>query len=344
MLLKKNKVTIIAEAGVNHNGSIRIAKKLIDIASDAGSDIIKFQTYKTENLITKNAPKAKYQKKTTNIKETQFEMLKKLELNERQHEVLIEYCSKKKIEFLSSPFDLPSIDLLKKLNLKRLKIPSSELTNHIYLKKISSFKGEIIFSTGMSTLNEIKSVYDFLIKNGVNKKKISILHCNSDYPTDFNDVNLRSMLLIKKRLNVNIGYSDHSVGSEVPIAAAALGAKIIEKHFTLDKKMEGPDHKVSLDPIELKYMVKCIRNVERSLGKSNRILSRNVLNNIKTHTKSIVASKSIKKGDKFTLNNLTAKRPGTGLHTKFYKRLLNKNSKKNYKVDDLISKKELWKK
>ena len=341
MLLKKNKVTIIAEAGVNHNGSIRIAKKLIDIASDAGSDIIKFQTYKTENLITKNAPKAKYQKKTTNIKETQFEMLKKLELNERQHEVLIEYCSKKKIEFLSSPFDLPSIDLLKKLNLKRLKIPSSELTNHIYLKKISSFKGEIIFSTGMSTLNEIKSVYDFLIKNGVNKKKISILHCNSDYPTDFNDVNLRSMLLIKKRLNVNIGYSDHSVGSEVPIAAAALGAKIIEKHFTLDKKMEGPDHKVSLDPIELKYMIKCIRNVERSLGKSNRILSRNVLNNIKTHTKSIVASKSIKKGDKFTLNNLTAKRPGTGLHTKFYKRLLNKNSKKNYKVDDLISKKEL---
>ena len=341
MLLKKNKVTIIAEAGVNHNGSIRIAKKLIDIASDAGSDIIKFQTYKTENLITKNAPKAKYQKKTTNIKETQFEMLKKLELNEKQHEVLIEYCSKKKIEFLSSPFDLPSIDLLKKLNLKRLKIPSSELTNHIYLKKISSFKGEIIFSTGMSTLNEIKSVYDFLIKNGVNKKKISILHCNSDYPTDFNDVNLRSMLLIKKRLNVNIGYSDHSVGSEVPIAAAALGAKIIEKHFTLDKKMEGPDHKVSLDPIELKYMIKCIRNVERSLGKSNRILSRNVLNNIKTHTKSIVASKSIKKGDKFTLNNLTAKRPGTGLHTKFYKRLLNKNSKKNYKVDDLISKKEL---
>ena len=341
MLLKKNKVTIIAEAGVNHNGSIRIAKKLIDIASDAGSDIIKFQTYKTENLITKNAPKAKYQKKTTNIKETQFEMLKKLELNEKQHEVLIEYCSKKKIEFLSSPFDLPSIDLLKKLNLKRLKIPSSELTNHIYLKKISSFKGEIIFSTGMSTLYEIKSVYDFLIKNGVNKKKISILHCNSDYPTDFNDVNLRSMLLIKKRLNVNIGYSDHSVGSEVPIAAAALGAKIIEKHFTLDKKMEGPDHKVSLDPIELKYMIKCIRNVERSLGKSNRILSRNVLNNIKTHTKSIVASKSIKKGDKFTLKNLTAKRPGTGLHTKFYKRLLNKNSKKNYKVDDLISKKEL---
>ena len=341
MLLKKNKVTIIAEAGVNHNGSIRIAKKLIDIASDAGSDIIKFQTYKTENLITKNAPKAKYQKKTTNINETQFEMLKKLEINEKQHEVLIEYCSKKKIEFLSSPFDLPSIDLLKKLNLKRLKIPSSELTNHIYLKKISSFKGEIIFSTGMSTLNEIKSVYDFLIKNGVNKKKISILHCNSDYPTDFNDVNLRSMLLIKKRLNVNIGYSDHSVGSEVPIAAAALGAKIIEKHFTLDKKMEGPDHKVSLDPIELKYMIKCIRNVERSLGKSNRILSRNVLNNIKTHTKSIVASKSIKKGDKFTLNNLTAKRPGTGLHTKFYKRLLNKNSKKNYKVDDLISKKEL---
>ena len=341
MLLKKNKVTIIAEAGVNHNGSIRIAKKLIDIASDAGSDIIKFQTYKTENLITKNAPKAKYQKKTTNIKETQFEMLKKLELNEKQHEVLIEYCSKKKIEFLSSPFDLPSIDLLKKLNLKRLKIPSSELTNHIYLKKISSFKGEIIFSTGMSTLYEIKNVYDFLIKNGVNKKKISILHCNSDYPTDFNDVNLRSMLLIKKRLNVNIGYSDHSVGSEVPIAAAALGAKIIEKHFTLDKKMEGPDHKVSLDPIELKYMIKCIRNVERSLGKSNRILSRNVLNNIKTHTKSIVASKSIKKGDKFTLNNLTAKRPGTGLHTKFYKRLLNKNSKKNYKVDDLISKKEL---
>ena len=264
-----------------------------------------------------------------------------MELNEKQHEVLIEYCIKKKIEFLSSPFDLPSIDLLKKLNLKRLKIPSSELTNHIYLKKISSFKGEIIFSTGMSTLYEIKSVYDFLIKNGVNKKKISILHCNSDYPTDFNDVNLRSMLLIKKRLNVNIGYSDHSVGSEVPIAAAALGAKIIEKHFTLDKKMEGPDHKVSLDPIELKYMIKCIRNVERSLGKSNRILSRNVLNNIKTHTKSIVASKSIKKGDKFTLNNLTAKRPGTGLHTKFYKRLLNKNSKKNYKVDDLISKKEL---
>ena len=341
MLLKKNKVTIIAEAGVNHNGNIKIAKKLIDIASDAGSDIIKFQTYKTENLITKNAPKAKYQKKTTNINETQFQMLKKLELNKKDHEVLIEYCIKKKIEFLSSPFDLPSIDLLKKLKLKRIKIPSSELTNHIYLKKISSFKGEIIFSTGMSTLNEIKGVFDFLIKNGVSKKKISILHCNSDYPTDFNDVNLRSMLLIKKKLNVNIGYSDHSVGSEVPIAAVALGATIIEKHFTLDKKMEGPDHKVSLDPIELKYMIKCIRNVEKSLGKSNRILSRNVLNNIKTHTKSIVASKSIKKGDKFTLNNITAKRPGTGLHTKFYNRLLNNRSKKNYKVDDLISKKEL---
>ncbi len=341
MSLKKNKVLIIAEAGVNHNGSIKVAKKLIDIATNAGSDIVKFQTYKTENLITKNAPKANYQKKTTNTNETQFQMLKKLEFTEKDHAILIDYCNKKNIEFLSSPFDLPSIDLLKKFKLKRIKIPSSELTNHIYLKKISSFRGEIIFSTGMSSMKEIRDVYNFLIKNGVKKKKISILHCNSDYPTKFKDVNLRSMQLIKKTIDVNIGYSDHSIGSEVPIAAVTLGAKIIEKHFTIDKKMDGPDHKVSLDPKELKYMIKCIRNVEESLGKSNRILSKNVIDNIKTHTKSIVASKPIAKGEKFSLNNLTVKRPGTGLNAKFYMKLINKKSNRNYKADDLISKKEL---
>ena len=285
----KRKTLIIAEAGVNHNGKLNLAKKLIDLASSAGADVVKFQTFTASNLLTKNASKANYQKKLTNPKETQYEMIKKLELNFKQHLSLISHCKKRKIEFLSSPFDLESIDMLINLKLKKIKIPSSEINNSQYLKHISKFKKDIIFSTGMSSLKDIKYTFDFLLKNGVKKKNLTILHCNSEYPTPYSDVNLNAIKTIKNKFDVKVGYSDHSVGIEVAIAAVALGAEVIEKHFTLDKKMHGPDHKASSDPKELYKLIKSIRNIENSLGKNQKKITRSVNKNIKTHQKSIVS-------------------------------------------------------
>ena len=267
------KTLIIAEAGVNHNGSIELAHRLIDAAKDAGVDIVKFQTFKAEKIISKNAKKAEYQKKNTDNDESQLDMIKKLELDVDAHLDLINYCKETEIEFLSTPFDIDSIELLHNLGIKRFKIPSGEITNYPYLKRIAEYNKQIIMSTGMADMNEIKAALKVLLKNGTEKSKISILHCNTEYPTPFEDVNLNAMLTIGKTLKCPIGYSDHSLGIEVPIAAVSLGATIIEKHFTLDKKLPGPDHKASLEPHELKAMVSAIRNIEKALGNGIKVPS-----------------------------------------------------------------------
>ena len=286
-----SKVLIIAEAGVNHNGSLETAKKLIDAATDAGADYVKFQTFKAENLVNKNALKADYQILNTSIEnETQFQMLKNLELSEEYHFEIIEYCKQKKIHFFSTAFDLESIDFLETLQLDLYKIPSGEITNYPYLKKIGKLNKKLILSTGMATLEEIKDAILVLVKNGSQKQNITVLHCNTEYPTPFEDENLLAMLHIKNELNVNIGYSDHTLGIEVPIAAVALGATIIEKHFTLDKTMKGPDHKASLEPNELKEMVVAIRNIEQAInGTGIKEISKSEQKNIQIARKSIVA-------------------------------------------------------
>ena len=265
------KTTIIAEAGVNHNGSLKKAIKLIDIAAKSGADIIKFQSFTAENVVTRNAKKANYQKISTVKDESQLQMLKKLELNLKSHKKIISHCKKVGIEFLSSPFDNESISLLKKLRVKRFKVPSGEINNLPYLRKIGKIGKPVILSTGMSSINEIKKAIKILTNSGTKKKLITVLHCNTDYPTKYQDVNLKAMLAIKEKLNVNIGYSDHTLGIEIPIAAVAMGATIIEKHFTLDKNSSGPDHKSSLSPKELKKMILSIRKIETSLGNGKKI-------------------------------------------------------------------------
>ena len=329
-------VFIIAEAGVNHNGSISIAKRLIDIAAKAGADAVKFQTFKTENLVTKKAKKANYQKKNSNKDQSQFHMLKKLELTPLMHKRLLSYCKKKNILFLSSPFDLSSIDFLNNLKLKIFKIPSGEITNLPYLKKIGGLNKKIILSTGMSNMNEIKNALNILVKSGTKKKNITVLHANTEYPTPIRDVNLKSMLSIGKILNVNFGYSDHTLGFEVSVAAVALGASCIEKHFTLNSNMRGPDHRASLEPKELKKMINAIRNIEIALGSSIKRPSKSEMPNIKIVRKSLVASQDIKKGEIFTEQNLTTKRPGTGLSPFKIIKFLGKRSLKNYKKDQQI--------
>ena len=290
------KVFVIAEAGVNHNGSIKIAKKLIDVASNAGADAVKFQTFKAKNLATKNSKKASYQK-NINSKENQFDMLKRLELNKKMHLQLIKHCKKKNIKFLSSPFDHESIEMLHKLGLDIIKIPSGEITNLPYLKHIGKLKKKIILSTGMANILEIKNALNILYKSGTKKKNITVLHANTEYPTPMEDVNLRAMLTIGKKFNINIGYSDHTLGIEVSLAAVALGASCIEKHFTLDCNMEGPDHKASLEPGQLKTMIRAIRNVEKALGSSIKKLSKSEKKNLNIVRKSIVAISKIKKNE-----------------------------------------------
>ena len=334
-------VFIIAEAGVNHNGSLDLAKKLIDEACSAGADAVKFQTFKATNLATKNSQKAVYQKITTSKEETQFDMLKKLELNKKEHEELIYYCKKKKIVFLSSPFDLESIDLLNDLGLKIFKIPSGEITNLPYLKYLGKLNKKIILSTGMSNMYEVKNALDILINSGTKKSNITILHANSEYPTPMKDVNLRAMVSIGKELDIKFGYSDHTLGIEVDIAAVAMSATCIEKHFTLDRNMEGPDHKASLEPDELKEMVRAIRNIEIALGDGEKKSSKSELVNMQVSRKSIVAKTDIKIGDVFSEINLTTKRPGTGISPMKWDQILNKISTTNYNKDDIIQGKEL---
>jgi len=330
-------VFIIAEAGVNHNGSVELAKKLIDVAVDSGADAVKFQTFKAENLVLKNAEKAEYQKKTTDALESQFEMIKKLELDTVAHKELINYCQENNIMFLSTPFDHDSIDLLSSLGLQIFKIPSGEITNLPYLRHIGLLKKQVILSTGMSSLNEVGDALDILINAGTVKEDITVLHANTMYPTPMEDVNLNAMLTIQKKFDVNVGYSDHTLGIEVDIAVAAMGATIIEKHFTLDKTMDGPDHKASLEPDELKEMVLAIRNIEKAMGSNEKKKSPSESANIDIARKSIVAIKPIKKNEIFSENNLTVKRPGTGISPMEWDSLIGKVSEKNYAKDDLIS-------
>tara|TARA_B100001057_G_C22748926_1_gene910916 strand:+ start:235 stop:1233 length:999 start_codon:yes stop_codon:yes gene_type:complete len=329
-------IFIIAEAGVNHNGSVDLAKKLIDAASDAGADAIKFQTFKANNLATKSAQKAIYQKNSIKKNETQFQMLKKLELNTEAHKELILYCDNKKILFLSSPFDHESIELLKNLGLETFKIPSSEITNLPYLRHIGKLNKKLILSTGMSTIDEVKNALNVLIKSGTKKSKITVLHTTSEYPAPIEDVNLKAMVTIGKELDVNIGYSDHTQGIEVSLAAVAIGARCIEKHFTLDCNMEGPDHKASLEPDQLEAMIKSIRNIEIALGSSIKKPSKSELQNILVARKSIVAKTKIKKGDLFTKDNISTKRPGIGISPMQWDDIIGTPSKNDYEEDDLI--------
>jgi len=329
-------VFIIAEAGVNHNGSIKLAKELIDVASDAGADAVKFQTFKAETLVSKSAQKASYQKETTDGKESQFDMLKKLELDVATHRELIEYCHPKKIMFLSTPFDLESIELLDSLGLEIFKIPSGEITNLPYLMAIAKLNKKVILSSGMATMQEIRDAFEVLVQNGTQKENITILHANTMYPTPMEDVNLNAMLTIKKELNVEVGYSDHTLGIEVPTAAVAMGASVIEKHFTLSRDMEGPDHKASLEPQELRAMVKAIRNIQKALGSFEKKPSPSETPNILVARKSIVASKTIAKGELLSESNLTVKRPASGINPMRWDEVLGKVAQKSYAVDEMI--------
>ena len=329
-------VFIIAEAGVNHNGSIELAKKLIDVASDAGVDAVKFQSFKADNLVTKNIQKAIYQKKTTIPKESQFDMLKKLELSIEMHKELILYCSNKKIIFLSSPFDHESIELLDDLGLKTFKIPSGEITNLPYLRHIGKLDKKIILSTGMSNMDEVKNALNILVNSGTKKENITVLHANTEYPSPMEDVNLRAMVNIGKELDIKFGYSDHTLGIEVDIAAVAMGASCIEKHFTLDCNMEGPDHKASLESHELRAMVTAIRNIELALGDGIKKPSKSELPNIQIVRKSIIAKIKIKKGEILNENNLTVKRPGGGISPMKWDDVVGTKATKDYKEDELI--------
>ncbi len=330
------RVLIIAEAGVNHNGNIETAKKLIDAAADAKADYVKFQTFKAEKNITREAPKATYQIKNDSSSDSQLEMVKKLELSENDHELLIEYSAKKNIRFLSTPFDFESITLLKKFGINIGKIPSGEITNLPYLRKMASSFNKLILSTGMATIEEIADALKIIFQTGFNKNNVTILHCNTEYPTPMNDVNLLAMLDIKKKFKTKIGYSDHTLGIEVPIAATALGATIIEKHFTLDRNMPGPDHAASLEPDELKAMITGIRNIEEALGKRHKKPSSSELKNIAIARKSIVASKRIHKNEIFTEDNITVKRPGTGISPMQWDNVLGKRAIKDFEEDELI--------
>jgi N,N'-diacetyllegionaminate synthase len=331
-----NKTFIIAEAGVNHNGSLEIAFQLIDVAVAAGADAVKFQTFKAEKIIAVNAPKAGYQKKTTDSGESQLEMVRKLELDEAAHRRLYQYCQHKGIQFLSSPFDIESVQMLASLGLNTFKIPSGEITNLPYLREIGRLKKEVILSTGMSDMEEIRTALNVLYKCGVEKKNITLLHCNTEYPTPMADVNLRAMLAMAEMFEVRVGYSDHTLGIEVSIAAVALGAAVIEKHFTLDRNMEGPDHRASLEPDELKAMVAAIRNVEAALGSGIKMPSPSELRNRAIVRKSVVAARNIKKGEPFTEENITAKRPGHGISPMRWDEVLGQAAQKDYEKDDLI--------
>ena len=331
-----NKVFIVAEAGVNHNGDINLAKKLIDIAAKAGADAVKFQTFKTELCVSKNAKKASYQEENTGKEESQFDMIKKLELNENMHKELIAYCKQKNITFLSTPFDSDSIKLLDELGLSTFKIPSGEITNLPYLRQIGGLNKKIILSTGMANLGEVEAAIDVLVKSGTKRENISLLHANTQYPTPMEDVNLKAMITLKNAFGLEVGYSDHTLGIEVDIAAVAMGAKIIEKHFTLDKNMPGPDHKASLEPGELSAMVRAIRNIELALGDGLKHFSKSESENIKIARKSIVAKRDIKKGEIFSEQNICVKRPGDGINPMRWDEVIGQISQKDYKKDELI--------
>ena len=330
------KTLIIAEAGVNHNGDLKTALSMIDVAKNSGADIVKFQTFIAKNLVTNNAPKANYQI-SSNSHETQIQMLEQLQMSESMHIELLNYCKAMKIDFLSTAFDLESIDFLQSIGLSLFKIPSGEITNLPYLRHVAKVAHEVILSTGASNLDEIECALEILYKNGQTNESITVLHCTTAYPAPMIDVNLMAMQKIANTFNVKVGYSDHTLGIEVPIAAVALGATTIEKHFTLDRKMSGPDHKASLEPDELKMMVNSIRNIEKASGSGVKAPMQSELENIEIIRKSIVAKNSILKGEIFTFDNLTTKRPATGLSPMLWDSVIGKVATRNYSTDEKIN-------
>lgn len=330
-----NKTLIIAEAGVSHNGSIEMAKQLIDVAAVAGVDYVKFQTFKAEKLVTKEAKQAEYQQRNA-AEDSQYAMLKKLELSEAQHEELITCCMQKGVRFLSTAFDLESIEYLHSLNLGVWKIPSGEITNYPYLKKIAQYGEPVIMSTGMCSMGDVEQALNVLLKNGLTKEQITLLHCNTEYPTPMQDVNLKAMLQLRDKFVVRVGYSDHTKGIEVPIAAVALGAEVIEKHFTLDRTLPGPDHRASLEPSELKAMVDAIRNIEQALGDGQKHVSASEEKNMSIARKSIVAAKDIKRGELLTEENLTTKRPGSGISPMRWEEVIGTKAIRDFAGDELI--------
>ena len=331
----ENHCVVIAEAGVNHNGDIDLAKRLIRIAAESGADYVKFQTFQASELATKSASKAKYQENEYS-KESQFEMLKSLELTKEHHELLIAHCKEEGIKFLSTGFDVDSIDMLVELGIDLIKIPSGEITNYSYIQHIGGLGKPVILSTGMSNLNDIHEALKLLEKSGLNRKQITILHCTTNYPAGMNEVNLRAMLTIKEEFNSAVGYSDHTLGSEVALGAIALGASVIEKHFTLDKTLPGPDHKASLNSEELIDFVKRVRNLEMAMGSYVKGPSESEKENMKVARRSIVASEPISRGEIFTNLNLTAKRPGTGISPMKLPSILGTQASREYEQDELI--------
>ncbi len=331
-----NPFFIIAEAGVNHNGDIKLAFKLVDAAAEAGADAVKFQSFKASALVTKNAVKAEYQKKRTGAQESQLEMIKRLELSADEQRELFAYCRSKKIQFLSSAFDQESAQFLNALGLEIFKIPSGEITNLPYLRMIGGFGKQVLLSTGMSTLGEVEAAVEILTQAGTEREAITLLHCTSEYPAPFGEVNLQAMLTLKESFKLKVGYSDHTKGIEIPVAAAALGAQVIEKHFTLSNAMEGPDHKASLEPQELQKMVTAIRHVQEALGDGIKRPSPAELKNREVVRKSIVAKRAIKAGEAFSAENIAVKRPGGGLSPMRWDETLGRRAPRDFSEDELV--------
>lgn len=330
------KTLIIAEAGVNHNGDLQLAKQLIDVAADAGADLVKFQTFSASRQVTRDAKKADYQQRTTDYSESQYAMLQRLELTEAMHHELIAHCASRKIGFFSTGFDIQCVDLLVRLGQEQIKIPSGEITNLPYLRHIGHLGKKVILSTGMATLGEIEAAIDVLVLAGTPRSMLTVLHCTTEYPTVMAEVNLRAMQNLHAAFGVAVGYSDHTQGIEVAIAAVAMGASVIEKHFTLDRKLPGPDHQASLEPAELKAMVTAIRNIELALGDGIKRLTPSEAKNKFISRKSLVASRPIKIGEIFTLENLTAKRPGIGISPMRLDEILGKKAHRDFANDELI--------
>jgi N-acetylneuraminate synthase len=331
------KTLIIAEAGVNHNGSISMAKQLIVDAATAGADLVKFQSFITGKSIAQYAPKADYQKGNTGTDESQFEMIRKLELSKADHELLIEECNRHGIGFFSTAFDTESFDMLVNMGIKQVKIPSGELTNLPLLRYMTRLGLPVILSTGMANMGEIEAAIEVIENSGTPRNLITVLHCTTEYPTPMNEVNLRAMLSIKSAFGVEVGYSDHTPGIEIPIAAVALGATVIEKHFTLDRNLPGPDHLASLEPSELKAMVNAIRNIEMALGDGIKRPSASEIKNIPIARKSLVATKSIRVGESFSADNMGTKRPGTGISPMLWDDVLGRKATRDFIKDELIS-------
>jgi N-acetylneuraminate synthase len=330
------KTLIIAEAGLNHNGDIALARELVARAAEAGADVVKFQSFITSKAISRNAPKAEYQKAQGDVGETQFEMVRKLELSRAEHELLLSECRKCGIEFFSTAFDAESLDMLMQLGLERIKIPSGEITNLPFLRRVASQGKAVILSTGMANLGEVECALNVLEEGGTPRRRITVLHCNTEYPTPMRDVNLRAMCNLRSAFGVEVGYSDHTMGIEVPVAAVALGARIIEKHFTLDRTLPGPDHKASLEPAEMKAMVQAIRNIESALGDGVKRPSLSESKNIPIARKSVVAARAIRAGERFSEDNITTKRPGNGLSPMRWDEVIGRTAARDFAPDDVI--------